>query len=530
VRKANTGAWLVCLIVVLTAGGATAYIYRDLQRAATPTFALPTLADFQAERDTKAAQRQARREPGLAWYRRTTVGAFDQWGAGRPWAADGHRAVAAAYSQEISGEPGTGDEEEIAGDAAAAAVDAGCDDPLVLQVYGRSPDTRDGGGDDEQRMASAVRRVRATVRAADRFGPSKYPPARRCLGLLAGAEAAAAAPEAVTGVPAGRAKEYAAAAEALFPEVAADRDMPLPALLQLVREVGEVSLHVRGDRDAMTKPLLEALRVAKCPRTRLMTAWGEYLTARGWDARGGGWGNQLGSDGASQFHWHLNVAAKSLDEAWQLDHANADAAAAMITVLMGQAAPNKGVDLWYDRAMAAEPWHAEAISRKMLYLEPKWHGSVEELREFARQLAENERDGAAATRQLLAPADARWRLAEYVAACRGDPPAKYFSDNPLAWTDIDGASTNYLAAVPQSRYHRTRYAIAAAWTKHWTVAASEFERLGDAYSRTVVSPAEYAALRDRAYTLTGRSAKNKPATAPVSGELGLIPQIEGRQE
>jgi len=101
---------------------------------------------------------------------------------------------------------------------------------------------------------------------------------------------------------------------------------------------------------------------------------------------------------------------------------------------------------------------------KMEWLEPKWHGSVEELVAFGREL----RDGAdwSALRPMLL-VDAHLRAAESMRAPGGeaaDAMTVYFKGNPAAWREIKALMDEYLRRTKEpSKYHMTRYALIAGW-------------------------------------------------------------------
>jgi uncharacterized protein YqfA (UPF0365 family) len=59
----------------------------------------------------------------------------------------------------------------------------------------------------------------------------------------------------------------------------------------------------------------------------------------------------------------------------------------MLTVCLGLAPERAEMELWFDRAMAADPNNRDACKAKLYNLEPKWHGSAEEMVKFGREWA-----------------------------------------------------------------------------------------------------------------------------------------------
>ena len=60
----------------------------------------------------------------------------------------------------------------------------------------------------------------------------------------------------------------------------------------------------------------------------------------------------------------------------------------------------------------------------------------------------------------------------------------YFQANPQAWTDVKAVYDEYLRRVPDSRYHRSRYAEIASWAGQWEEAERQFKAMGDRFSFT----------------------------------------------
>mgnify|MGYP001545264018 CR=1 FL=1 len=107
---------------------------------------------------------------------------------------------------------------------------------------------------------------------------------------------------------------------------------------------------------------------------------------KAWAARGGGYAGSVTQNGWAKFKEHLKDAEDKLSKAWQKDNSFSYPAEKMISVCMGQ---NYGLDkmnLWYERAIAADKDNVSAASAKILYLLPRWHGSEEAALKFARSL------------------------------------------------------------------------------------------------------------------------------------------------
>jgi hypothetical protein len=158
------------------------------------------------------------------------------------------------------------------------------------------------------------------------------------------------------------------------------------------------------------------------------------------------------------------------------------------------------MERWYRRAIEADPTMDATLEAKLEYLEPKWHGSEQEMLAFGRELL---KDGNWESRQPLKLVDVHLQLVMTERVGVGgnyyDRCAAYFKRHPEAWADVKAVYDGYLERVPDSRYHRTRYAVIAAWCGEWLEADRQFQALGERVAS--VYPQEvWQKLRDEAAT------------------------------
>lgn len=457
--------------------------------------------------------------PSRAWWKEVTIDAFEKATAGKSWPS-ARRAVV-AFGADLSGDPPrTADEPEDAAEAATTAVDDfSCDDPLVRWIagrYGASVAGRRSTGPAEAALGQARRQV---ILAADelRKEGSPYSPLLRCLALAEAAAAAARGPVYFTKVDVPRAGDYLAAAAGLFPQVAADPKAEPSALLTLANTLGDLSRTFRRDRMAVVEPLAAALEKAGHPKSLVLTVRGDALVGYAWDARGSGMADTVNEDAAQGFAKRLALARAALTEAWESDHGNSEAAARMLTVCMGESADAVEVDRWFKRAIEANPSNFNAVSRKLLLLEPKWGGSPVAMILFGRELARTATDPRS-VRLPLGLVEAHWTLAHYVGG--GNPDPSYFADNPDLWDDVSRVYEKYLTAAPGSRYHRTRYAVIAAWAGHWDVANVQFDKLGDRFSRSAVAESVVKSLRAQGKRANQGEIANRPGAGKADAAAG----------
>jgi hypothetical protein len=198
---------------------------------------------------------------------------------------------------------------------------------------------------------------------------------------------------------------------------------------------------------------------------------GYFYVKYAWDARGGGWANTVTDDGWRKMAERLTQARGALEEAWKLDP-NSDAAATeMLTVELGQGNDRASMEKWFSRAMQANPDNYQACRSKMYYLEPKWHGSPEEMITFGREClaARNW-----ATNSPFLILDAHDTLATNYLKDKDT----YFRQ-PEVWTDICAVYQPMLRAEPKTAWTRSRLAYYASLAGKWDEADRQFKLLGN---------------------------------------------------
>jgi hypothetical protein len=481
--------WSISGLVI--AGGIGFYLWLNFVYLKPPKDG-PRPEIAQMNRDRIARDNRAPRAwaPADAWWKATTIEAFDRVTAGKTWPS-ARRAVV-EFGCDLSGDPPrTGDEADDALEAARLAVgEYECDDPLVRFIHARYLLTRSENQTDHRDGAASM------LKAVDGFRTNTaYPVYIRCLAILEAAEVVTRYATGVTRAPKSKAIEFANEGIALLPAVGAEKGMPTFAIQQLIEQAGHASKIVRRDRMEVIEQLLGAMEKSDYPKSEILTGRGETLVSYAWDARGGGYANTVTEDGWRSFRERLGKARAALTEACDADPKNSHAAAVMITCCMGESADRDEMEKWFKRAMAANPGNYNACNRKMLFLEPKWGGSVEAMLGFGRELPAM----AAEPRALRVPlnlVDAHWTLA----GGRSGPNPAYFQTMEGAWDDVQKVYEKYLAQVPEARYHRTRYAVIAAWAGQWAIADAQFTKLGEGYSRKVTSENVIKALRAQAKT------------------------------
>lgn len=433
--------------------------------------------------------------PGAAWFKKNTVDAYSAAGSPDP-TGNGRRAVS-AFGRMLADDPScNGDELNTILASGISYRLAGGNDVLV-----RCANSTDAPGLGQLNLGllaiPSLGQNADPAQEAQQIRQCAYSSYWKVFALLDLARRTAGSPDTAGSQRKQLGEKLVDEAISLLPSVARETDLPTIMICRLVDVLGQASIALRNDRDAMTGRGLAVLEKAAIPRTALLTAMGSHFIRHAWDARGGGYADTVSDEAWKLFHQRTALARSSLEEAYRLDPSNTKAATLMITVEMADGAGGRsGMERWYGRALQADPNCYEAASNKMLYLEPKWSGSPQDMVQFGRQLADEDHRKSRFSLQLPS---AHWTLSRYSAKDATDPHgAAYFKTDPRIWDDINSVYEPYLKRAPESRFHRTRYAVMAAWCGKWDIANQQFETLGPQPSQMAVEDIDFRAAREEA--------------------------------
>lgn len=428
-----------------------------------PWFAVAATAAEKIPQDPALAAKLSRE--WLEWNRRTLIGVYEKVGVKDPrWDAKVRETMEQAarmFSLQLDPEVKPADVFKPADEA----VRAGCKDPLILYLQFRT--------DEKWFKAPPAESAKRMKEVAKNLGASKYPVFRRAIALqIAGTALSAADPKA----PAGQkeAKEQFDATLALLPaSVAGDEHSPywqdrwddtLNNLIAGYRQAGvdPVAAYEKVDAALAKQPALEALRY----KVR-GTFWFNY----GWEARGKSFAGGVSQEGAAKFGERVAKAKTAFEKSWSLKP-NADVATKMIEVDKSIGGDRKNMETWFERAMKLNPNHRSACWSKLDWLDPKWHGSSEEMIAFGRACfaTGNWHNGI-----TLLAGDAHYRLASRLAP---EEKPKYLAA-PEVWSEIGPAYDEYLKHEPDDVASKSKYAVLCYLADRYGEAHELFQQLGD---------------------------------------------------
>lgn len=324
--------------------------------------------------DPKAFTEHQYREAFEAFNRRTLVEAYKQVGHRDPkWDQPAialldqmsHSFAQAGASLQYRTDPALNVSEMQS--SGQKAIDAGCDDPLVLDMYCVA--LQDGGK--SEKAKSLVRE------AANRIVSSGYPKCRV-------ASCIRRALQTVDHVKEYKLREKyeqmfydaALATVKLTPYQGLDRRF----IYQILADSFEDWMM---DRKAAFCAALVADK-ADPWMTNLFN--GIYHTRAAWGARGGGPASTVTERGWKLMRQQLELARACLTQAYALQPSYPEAATNMITVVMGEGeTPQDTLRLWFDRAVKGQLDYNPAYTNFLYALLPRWHGSYDIMYDFGEE-------------------------------------------------------------------------------------------------------------------------------------------------
>jgi len=335
--------------------------------------------------------------------------------------------------------------------AVKAAIGAGCSDPLVKYLNARF-----AGGPPMQATKTGVGVHVAAAQALDR---SQYAEIRKYYGCLRAAEALKSAYGTGTNMPP-KTHQFRRAALAHLATVLEDRQTPY-------EEVHEACAQLMQEVETNKKQREEFFFAIEAP---LFAHWtdragphllkGHFYVKYAWQARGSGMADTVTDGGWKLFGERLALAGLELELAWRLDPTDEQIPLNMMSVELGQGLGRERLETWFAHAMKLNPNSYAACMRKLNYLEPKWHGSPEEMLKFGRECLDSKEWGGRVPTIL---AEARWSLAGYLE----EDKRKAYWTRPEVWEDGKASYETFFRRNPEAVGYRKYYARYAYRCERW---------------------------------------------------------------
>jgi hypothetical protein len=201
-------------------------------------------------------------------------------------------------------------------------------------------------------------------------------------------------------------------------------------------------------------------------------------------------------------------AAQLSEEAWKLDPADARAARVMVILKLKQGGDREDMEIWFRRAVVANPDDLDVYRRKMFYLSPARHGTHEDMLAFGRECLETQNWRAGIPMILV-------QVHQQIADDSAD--SSEYLHRAEVWADLRDVYEGGLVVFPEDTRRRSEYAKLATKCGQWNVASKHFAILGDHPDMDVfISQESYDYLRRKAKRLS--VAAPEATSAPLRAE------------
>jgi hypothetical protein len=198
---------------------------------------------------------------------------------------------------------------------------------------------------------------------------------------------------------------------------------------------------------------------------------GSFWLGYGWEARTQAFAPAVPEEGFNTLEKRLAIAREAYQDAWKLQPGSGNVAREFLEIDKAVGGDRATMELWFERAMKADGDDRAACWSKLDWLDPKWHGSVEDMLAFGRACRDTKNSRTGIT---LLVADAHWRIA----GKPGQNQNKYLA-LPEVWADIQSVYDEYLKHHPVDDVARSKFATFCHLSAHYREAEVQYVALGD---------------------------------------------------
>ena len=397
------------------------------------------------------------------WYSRQFSGAYEKHGRHSPKWDDSAR-TAVRYAQIVWSRPNAwlDDAEDQAYAAAAEARRKGCTDPLIDYIHMRF-------GFEIGLVATSAVQDRCN-QIADEMEKAGYPGYDKAVASLYAAYATRLRDAGEEGLK--KAQNDLERGEESVAEAFGDADIPQEQVTSLLADEDAAARRLKADWKPQFERACLALETNHPKSSLPLLAKGVFSTYYAWDGRGVNYSDKVTNEQWALFEERLKTAEETLEAAWKADSGNSEIAARMISVELGQGRGRDRMELWFKRAMEADPNNDFACCSKLTYLLPRWHGNDDEALAFAQECLEG--DNWKARIPFILDDYYQYESSKDMA------PREVPLYNQIGvWEQIQSLYDLYLKVCPLSNRDRSRYAYLACLSGHWSMAATQLQILGD---------------------------------------------------
>ena len=437
----------------------------------------------------EAAQQQ--RQQVLDWNLITTVKAYEQAGHTSPkWDEAAKRALT-EYARFKSKAPGA--DTEMVSINVEAAIQAGCDDPLVNYVF-----IKFGMSQTNSKEAFTA----AFYKTALAMEASSYPPIRKFYAGFRAVQQYGWANNYPTNWPEEMKALYHRMIDQLSATIA-DANTPAPEIYDACHEF----LNNEGRNTEYYPKYWESMEPLVFNHwgddSTIWLLKGEANVRLAWLARGDGLANTVTEEGWKKFKEHLDVAETALERAWEINPHDTRIPTEMMNVMLGQGGGRERMEAWFERAMEVDTNCYDICYNKLYYLEPKWYGSDAEQIAFGRECVRSTKWGGRVPFTLL---DAHIYINNRNPKSEQD---NYWKD-PDVWADVQSSFERFFELNPDATNSYPNYAWYAYHAEQWVKLNELLPKLGTVNPDLFGGKVEYEKMVSQAKehtSPTGRQSK-----------------------
>lgn len=434
-------------------------------------------APFQENRPRKARL--------LEWNHQTLVHKYEAIGDRDPeWDQRAECALRLTAEHWTRAPDRRGDEAYRACDIGRRVLDAGCRDPMIQYIVARL-------GEETGRLRFYDARA-LYLEAAKGMEDSGYDAFRRCMAYLLAADHLLRLKKA-TDEDRRTARDFLDQVIEELPELAEDRAMPYKHWISLGTLLRSGFRWLKEDAGSVFDRIHEAVSASNAAPSVVHMLEGAFYIDDAWKAGRVGPASKESTTGVELMVNRLKKAAEALDQALFADPGNAVAARLWINVMLRFGNPRDDMERRFRLAVEKDPDMYRTYSAKLRWLEPKWHGSLEDMIAFGRECLKTGNWQAEIPLVLI---DAHMAASRYEdGKDTGKPRHDYFRDGAV-WNDVEAVFKAHLDRYPGDHKRRTQYARLAAWAGRHALACEQFRLLeGHADMTQFGSPFELFAMR-----------------------------------
>ncbi len=377
--------------------------------------------------------------PLLRWNIQTTVEEYKRVGRRSPrWDEFAISTLSLAARRASQSTSAYDDYAKAVGVTARKAVEAGCDDPLVLYYYCAFIN------DSEQAPLAGVNndvcRSALAMKATDYSTIRKFWPFLRSATVLGeGAYSAVATKQ-----------QMLDEANVCLKELIEDPSVPMQELYKCTQNYLIKEDDIRKGWVPKWKELEPLWFRAHLNSVDALVLKGRTYINDAWKARGDGYADTVTEEGWRLFKERLTLADEVLRNAYRVDPKDPRPATFMIGVSHHvESSASESPQEWFVRAMKADTNNAVACAYFWNYLQPRWGGSMEALLEFGRHCALSPLYGDAVRKTLL---DIHDSLSK-----EDLKTLQHYYEAPEVWADIQLVYEELLRRNPQNPHYGSEY-------------------------------------------------------------------------